>query len=80
MTAAQTGRAPGLRGVVDPAPPSLPPAATSLRPFSSARSPRSHLASPSFPPSQMGKGYALLCVSYPLSDLVIETHKEEELY
>lgn len=27
---------------------------------------------------QMGKGYALLCVAYPKSDLVIETDKEEE--
>ena len=25
-------------------------------------------------------GYALLCVSYPLSDLVIETEKEDEVY
>ena len=26
------------------------------------------------------QGYALLCVSYPLSDLVIETEKEDEVY
>jgi ferredoxin len=29
---------------------------------------------------QIEAGYALLCVSYPTSDLVIETHKEEDLY
>ena len=26
------------------------------------------------------EGYALLCVAYPLSDLVIETEKEDEVY
>lgn len=30
--------------------------------------------------NQMGKGYILTCVSYPQSDLVIHTHKEEDLY
>ena len=25
-------------------------------------------------------GYALLCVAYPLSDLIIETEKEDEVY
>jgi len=29
---------------------------------------------------QIRAGYALLCVTYPQSDLVIETHKEEDLY
>jgi len=29
---------------------------------------------------QMEAGFAMLCVSYPTSDLVIETDKEEELY
>lgn len=29
---------------------------------------------------QIEAGYALLCVTYPTSDLVIETHKEEDLY
>ena len=26
------------------------------------------------------KGYALLCVSYPRSDLVVETQDEDEVY
>jgi len=29
---------------------------------------------------QMENGFALLCVSYPTSDLVIETEKEEDLF
>ncbi|CAL0329026.1 unnamed protein product [Lupinus luteus] len=30
--------------------------------------------------NQMKDGYLLTCVSYPTSDLVIETHQEESLY
>ncbi|XP_059314873.1 ferredoxin, root R-B1-like [Lycium ferocissimum] len=30
--------------------------------------------------NQMGEGYLLTCVSYPTSDCVIHTHKEEDLY
>ena len=29
---------------------------------------------------QLEEGFALLCVSYPTSDVVAETEKEEELY
>ena len=29
---------------------------------------------------QMQEGFALLCVTYPTSDVTVETHKEEELY
>jgi len=29
---------------------------------------------------QMEEGFALLCVSYPTSDLVVETEKEEDLF
>ena len=29
---------------------------------------------------QMESGFALLCVTYPTSDVTVETHKEEELY
>ncbi|BDA43774.1 Ferredoxin-2, chloroplastic [Coccomyxa sp. Obi] len=28
---------------------------------------------------KLAEGYALLCVSYPTADLVIETHKEDEV-
>lgn len=31
-------------------------------------------------PELQAEGYALLCVAYPLSDLVIETEKEDEVY
>ncbi|KAF7805712.1 ferredoxin, root R-B1-like [Senna tora] len=30
--------------------------------------------------NQMKDGYLLTCVSYPTSDLVIHTHKENDLY
>lgn len=30
--------------------------------------------------NQMEVGYLLTCVSYPTSDVVIETHKESDLY
>ena len=29
---------------------------------------------------QIDSGFALLCVTYPTSDVTVETHKEEELY
>ncbi|MEM6256085.1 MAG: ferredoxin [Cyanobacteria bacterium P01_D01_bin.156] len=29
---------------------------------------------------QLGAGYALLCVTYPMSDCTIETHAEDDLY
>ncbi|MEM9903515.1 MAG: 2Fe-2S iron-sulfur cluster-binding protein [Cyanobacteria bacterium P01_D01_bin.44] len=29
---------------------------------------------------QLSKGYALLCVAYPMSDCTIETHSEDELF
>ncbi|MEM8642630.1 MAG: 2Fe-2S iron-sulfur cluster-binding protein [Cyanobacteria bacterium P01_G01_bin.54] len=29
---------------------------------------------------QVAAGYVLTCVSYPMSNCVIETHKEEDLY
>jgi ferredoxin len=31
-------------------------------------------------PALRAKGYALLCVSYPCSDLVVETQDEDEVY
>ena len=31
-------------------------------------------------PELQADGYALLCVSYPTSDLEIETEKEDEVY
>ncbi len=31
-------------------------------------------------PELQAEGYALLCVSYPRSNLVVETEKEEEVY
>ncbi|ELR99149.1 2Fe-2S iron-sulfur cluster-binding protein [Gloeocapsa sp. PCC 73106] len=31
-------------------------------------------------PQLQQKGYALLCVSYPRSDLVVETQEEDEVY
>ncbi|KAJ0125953.1 hypothetical protein HZ326_30940 [Fusarium oxysporum f. sp. albedinis] len=29
---------------------------------------------------QLGQGFVLLCVAYPKSDCVLETHKEDDLY
>ena len=31
-------------------------------------------------PELQAEGYALLCISYPRSDLKVETEKEEEVY
>ena len=60
----QSGRAPEERG------PSFATANYDRHPVLAARC---H-------PAQIAKGFAMLCSSYPLTDLVIETHAEDKLF